>query len=152
MKKVLLICIIMMLALTGCGDKMTSGGVCTLSVLCDDVLDDDRLSVEKKDIIPKDGIILQPVKIEILDGESAFDLLQRTLRDKKIHFEFSKSPIYDSVYIEGIANLYQKDCGDMSGWLYKLNGEIPDIALSGVYPQDGDTIEIYYSCDFSEMM
>ncbi|MBQ7794614.1 MAG: DUF4430 domain-containing protein [Clostridia bacterium] len=70
------------------------------------------------------------------------------MREHGIHIEFSKTPAYNSVYIEGIGNLYQMDCGDMSGWLYRVNGEIPDKGSSEVYIKDGDRIEWLYSCNF----
>lgn len=30
--------------------------------------------------------------------------------------------MYNSAYVQGINNLYEKDCGQWSGWMYEVNG------------------------------
>ena len=64
--------------------------------------------------------------------------------------EFSVTPIYDSAYIEGIANLYEFDCGELSGWMYRVNGWFPNYGCSRYVLQDGDTVEWLYTCDLGE--
>ncbi len=31
----------------------------------------------------------------------------------------------DSVYVEGINNIYEFSCGEQSGWMYEVNGVYP---------------------------
>ena len=76
-----------------------------------------------------------------------FDVLQQVCRDNKIHLEFSNSPVYQSAYIEGIGNLYEFDCGELSGWMYSVNGWFPNYGCSSYAVQDGDVIEWVYTCD-----
>ena len=80
--------------------------------------------------------------------ESIFDVLKRVCRENKIHMEFSETPVYQSAYIEGIGNLYEFDCGEGSGWMYRVNGEFPNYGCSRYTLADGDTVEWVYTCDF----
>ncbi|MBQ3573977.1 MAG: DUF4430 domain-containing protein [Clostridia bacterium] len=123
--------------------------VCTLYVNCKSVLQNyDMLKENKKSVIPKDGIIYAEKSVSFSEGESAFDILKREMRNSNIHLEFVYTPVYNSVYIEGIGNLYEFDCGDTSGWSYKVNGVKPNYGCSQYIVKSGDNIEFYYSCDF----
>ena len=83
--------------------------------------------------------------MEFTEGESVFDVLKRVCRENKIHMEFSETPVYQSAYIEGIGNLYEFDCGEGSGWMYRVNGEFPNYGCSRytasrtVTPSSGST-------------
>ncbi len=104
---------------------------CTFSISCATVLNNmDSLDSGKREIIPDDGWILKPVTVTFNEGESVFDVLQRVCRENKIHLEFSLTPIYNSAYIEGINNLYEFDCGSLSGWTYSVNGWFPNYGCS----------------------
>ena len=122
---------------------------CTVSISCTTILEDpERLNAEKADLIPADGVLLAPTAVEFTEGESVFDVLKRVCRENKIHMEFSKTPVYQSAYIEGIGNLYEFDCGEGSGWMYRVNGEFPNYGCSRYTLADGDTVEWVYTCDF----
>ena len=123
----------------------------TLSVRCDTVLDNmDSLNEAVAGLIPSDGVILAETTLALSGGESVFDLLSRAARDNKVHMEYSSTPIYQSAYIEGIGNLYELDCGPLSGWMYRVNGEFPNYGCSKYAVQDGDVIEWVYTCDLGE--
>ena len=122
---------------------------CTVSISCAAILENlDRLNAEKADLIPADGVLLAPTAVEFTEGESVFDVLKRVCRENKIHMEFSETPVYQSAYIEGIGNLYEFDCGEGSGWMYRVNGEFPNYGCSRYTLADGDTVEWVYTCDF----
>lgn len=121
---------------------------CTLSISCATILDHmDWLDAEKTELVPADGWILQPVSVTFYEGESVFHVLQRTCKQNGIHMEFTNTPIYNSAYIEGINNLYEFDCGDLSGWMYKVNEWFPNYGCSRYQLMDGDTICWVYTCD-----
>lgn len=131
-------------------EKKEEVSTCTLSVRCNSILDNmSKLKSEKKDIIPSDGIILKEQSVIFNDGESVFDVLLRVMKDNKIHLEYESSPPLNNAYIEGIANIYEFDCGNMSGWLYTVNGKKPDCGCSDYVLKNGDKVEWIYSCDFS---
>ena len=126
---------------------------CTVSISCAAILENfDRLNAEKADLIPADGVLLAPTAVEFTEGESVFDVLKRVCRENKIHMEFSETPVYQSAYIEGIGNLYEFDCGEGSGWMYRVNGEFPNYGCSRYTLADGDTVEWVYTCDFGARM
>ncbi len=126
------------------GTKLT----CTLSVTCNTILNNmDYLNPEKKELVPEDGIIFPAQKVTFYEGESVFNVLQREMKKNKIHMEFVNTPVYNSAYIEGIHNLYEFDCGELSGWMYKVNGWFPNYGCSRYQLQDGDKVEWVYTCD-----
>lgn len=121
---------------------------CTLSVRCNTILDNiSRLDKEKTGLVPKDGIIFAEQTVMFYEGESVFNLLLREMKRNKIHMEFENTPIYNSAYIEGIGNLYEFDCGELSGWMYSVNGWFPNYGCSRYCLKQGDKVEWVYTCD-----
>lgn len=121
---------------------------CTISVRCDTVFENENLLDDfLLGCLPSDGIILGTQQVCFTAGDSVFDILERILKEKNIHMEFTATPMYESVYIEGIANLYEFDCGELSGWMYKVNGSFPDYGSSLYEVKEGDVIEWVYTCD-----
>lgn len=121
--------------------------ICTLTVRCDDVFSHlDRLNEGKEAILPESGFIFPKTAVTFSDGENVFDVLYREMKNSGIHMEFVKSPMYNSVYIEGIGNLYEFDCGSTSGWTYTVNGEMLMYGCSEYMVQKGDEIEFIYRC------
>ena len=127
------------------------GDFVTMSISCAALLDHmDWLDPDKRELIPEDGWILEPVTVPLEEGENVFDLLQRVTRAYKIHMEYSMSPMYGSAYIEGIYNLYELDAGSGSGWMYSVNGWYPNYGCSGYALEPGDTVEWRYTCETGE--
>ena len=121
---------------------------CSLLVSCGVLTDNmSRLDPQKSSLVPDDGIIFSSGKVVFYEGESAFNVLSREMKKNKIHLEFVKTPAYDSMYIEGIANLYQFDCGELSGWIYRVNGKVPSVGCSLYELKPGDRVEFLYTCD-----
>ncbi len=121
---------------------------CTFSIECSTILNNlDQLDPEKLEMIPSGGVILKKTTVTFYKGESVFDVLQRLCKEKGIHMESSWTPIYNSAYIEGIHNLYEFDCGELSGWMYRVNGWYPNYGCSRYQLKDGDVVEWRYTCD-----
>lgn len=110
----------------------------------------DLCDKEKVELVPEDGWLLKPVEVSFKQGQSVFDVLQQVCRDNKIHMEFSMTPIYNSAYIEGIGNLYEFDCGEVSGWMYKVNDWFPNYGCSRYQLQNGDVVEWEYTCELGK--
>ena len=79
-----------------------------------------------------------------------FDVLLREMKENGIHFEYVSTPIYDGVYIEGIGNIYEFDCGSRSGWLYCVNDKFPGYSCSQHKIKNGDVIKLLYTCDMGK--
>lgn len=123
--------------------------VCTISIDCETILNNkDKLSENALKFVPSTGTIL-PTTEYFIENENTtvFDVLKKVCRDNNIHLEFSYTPAYHSSYIEGIANLYERDCGSLSGWMYSVNGEYPNVGCSEVTVKNGDVIRWRYTCD-----
>lgn len=157
MKRILCCILAFALALAGCG----SGGAvnvpdtngdgkltCTLEIRCDTLLEQlDTITAEKAALVPENGQLLARTQVEFEAGDSVFDVFRQVLREQKIHFEYTDAQIYDSVYIEGIGNLYEFDCGPQSGWMFSVNGVYPGLGCSAYTLADGDAIMFSYTCD-----
>ena len=121
---------------------------CTISISCAMILDNmDKCDKDKRELVPEDGWILEPTEVVFYDGENVFQVLKRTCKQQGIHMEFENTPIYNSAYIEGIHNLYEFDVGDLSGWMYSVNGWYPNYGCSRYALKDGDVVEWRYTCD-----
>lgn len=121
---------------------------CTISIDCSTILNNlDQLDEEKLELVPEDGILLAETVVPLEEGDTVFDVLQRVTQEQKLQMEFSTAPLYDSKYIEGIANLYEMDCGPLSGWTFSVNGEFPTYGLNQHTLHDGDVVRLLYSCD-----
>ena len=92
-------------------------------------------------------MIMAAENVTFSAGETVFDVLLRETQARKIHMEFENTPLYQSSYIEGIYNLYEFDCGDLSGWMYCVNGWFPNYGCSRYYLEDGDLVQWLYTCD-----
>lgn len=124
---------------------------CTISISCATLLENrDRLDPAKVGLLPSDGWVLPPTKVTFYEGENVFHVLQRVCKQQKIHLEFTNVPLYNSAYIEGIHNLYEFDAGDLSGWMYRVNGWFPNYGCSRYSLADGDVIEWVYTCDLGK--
>ena len=120
---------------------------CTFSIQCVSVLDHlDWLDPDKEEVVPPDGVILAGTEVSFSQGDTVFDLLQQLTRAQGIHMEASFTPGYGSSYVEGIANLYEFDCGQQSGWLYLVNGISPGYGSSQYPLSPGDRVEWVYTC------
>lgn len=124
---------------------------CTLSIRCDTILN--NMSYLKKgleSIIPPDGIILPSQTVEFYEGENVFNVLLRETRRNNIHMEYNNTAAFNTVYIKGINNIYEFDCGELSGWRYKVNGNMLNYGCSRYVLHDGDVIEWEYTCNMGE--
>lgn len=121
---------------------------CYLSVDCKTILNNmDKFNKNKLSVLPSDGIIFKKTKVVFYEGESVFDILNREMKKNRIHMEFRVTPVYNSNYIAGIRNLYEFDCGELSGWMYSVNGWYPNYGCSRYTVKEGDVIQWRYTCD-----
>ena len=121
-----------------------------LTVSCSTVLDnwenlDPALKHEK--YVPSDGYILERTEYVLRKGDTVFDILDRAVRYNKIQMECIYSANYASVYVQGINHLYEFSCGELSGWMFSVNGKFPNYGCSRYELKDGDEILWAYTCD-----
>ncbi len=116
-------------------DEITGEAItCSLSIRCDTV-------AGRKDFIPKDGIILDTVDIKLPKGATAMDQMTAAARLYKIQLDMRGN------FIAGINYIYEKDFGDLSGWMYRVNGEYASVGAPELVLNDGDIVEWLYTTD-----
>ena len=119
---------------------------CTLTVECRQALDNmDRLKEEKRKYVPDSGYIYGPRSVTFHEGENVYDVISREMRNHGIAFDADGYTKYSSAYVRGINNLYEFDCGKSSGWIYLVNGSMPNFGCSRYVLSEGDNVVWKYS-------
>ena len=136
---------------------------CTVRIKCNTIYDNlSKLKSGKKDFLPSNGVILNNVKVELNGGESAFDVIKKACEENVctdnckyckasgVQIEYTYTPAFNNYYIEGIHQIYEKDCGTQSGWMYSVNGVFPDVGTSSYTVSPGDVIVFSFTCNMGE--
>ena len=98
--------------------------------------------------IPADGILLAKTEVQYEEGDTVFTMLKRELQSRKMHYDFEGSG--SSAYLAGLCNIYEFDCGKLSGWEFAVNGSFPSVGV-GVYKlSPGDSVALIYTCDLGD--
>lgn len=120
---------------------------CTIEIRCDTILNNMQDLKPGLDVyVPDSGTILPTTTITFTEGETVFDVLKRICDARGIQIEYSYTLLYGSYYVEGINNLREFDCGQQSGWMYKVNGWFPNYGCSEYILDAGDEIVWCYTC------
>ena len=82
------------------------------------------------------------------EGVTVFDVL-RQLRDEDV-LDFENKGGYVQSITCGGKTLAELDEGKNSGWLYTVNGELPDVYMSAYGLKNGDSIRIYFTKDYTK--
>lgn len=113
---------------------------CSITISCSDILNHmDNLKAEKAGLIPANGLILSTT-VTVTEGETVMDVLRRACSDANVIVDAS------SGYVRGIQNIYERDCGTTSGWMYCVNGVYPNYGAASYVLKEGDSIQWNYSC------
>lgn len=95
--------------------------------------------------VPQDGVMLPATQVRLESGATAFDALISAAREARLQVDYSGT-VY-GVYVSGIGHLYEMDFGDMSGWIFRVNGETPDVSAGSFTLSEGDSVEFLYTCN-----
>ena len=125
---------------TDCGGSV---GAVTLEIRCDTAVG--KLDSE---YIPKDGCILKETKFDLKKGDTVYDVLIKAAKEYGIQTDISGGR--ELAYVKGINYLYEFDCGDLSGWMYLVNGVSPSVGCGEYTLSDGDKVEWLYTCNLGE--
>lgn len=119
----------------------------TVSAECSSALDNmDKIdqTVNPAEVIPEDGQVVSLCEVSLPEGASAFDALISAARSQQVRVDYTGG-VYGT-YVRGIGYIYELGFGDMSGWLYKVNSEYPEISASDYSLKEGDIVEFVYTC------
>ena len=127
---------------------MPQPDTCTISIDCKTILaNKSNLKSSKVNFVPADGLILKNTTVELKKNDTVYDILSRVCKSKKIHMDANYTPAYKTYYVRGIHQLYELDCGNLSGWTYQVNGIVPNYGCSKYTVKAGDVIAWRYTCD-----
>lgn len=118
---------------TAQGETITT----TITIRCDTVKNEGG-------IIPADGIVLDTTSISLSEGATAYDQLVVACKSYRIHLDKEESA-FGSAYVKGLANIYELDFGDLSGWMYCVNGKYADVGAGEYKLKAGDVVEWQYT-------
>ena len=114
-------------------------GTVEITVSCEKIL-----GKTYADYVPENGIILSD-SFAFEEGETVFDILVEAAKMHGIQLEYTGTP--KMAYVSGINYLYEFDFGDLSGWVYHVNGVSPSVSCGEYKLSDGDRIEWHYTLD-----
>lgn len=118
---------------------------CTITVECKNIHKHmSQLKSGHERFVPNDGYIIHTESRTVDRGSTAYDVLKLACSAHGIRLT-AKSTSY-GVYVVGINNLDEKDCGSANGWMYKVNGTVPMISCGKYKMDSGDNLVFYYVC------
>lgn len=91
--------------------------------------------------IAPDGMLVPEFRLTLDKGATVYDALKTG--DLVVG---AKSGAFGT-YVYAIQSLAEKACGGQSGWLFEVNGTIPNTSCSSYVLQDGDVVRWVYTCD-----
>ena len=116
----------------------------TLSIRCDTIKDLEK----KNDFRIDNAVILDTREFTASSGDTVYDVLQNAAQQYRILIDNQGSE--GAAYIAGIDGLYEFDYGDLSGWMYRVNGAFPDVGCQSYTVHEGDKIEWLYTTNIGK--
>ncbi|MDY3929543.1 MAG: S-layer homology domain-containing protein [Clostridia bacterium] len=94
---------------------------------------------------------LLSVKYTGLDETTnVYDLFERVLSENGCTFKSKGSYVYSITFSDG-STLSEFDEGPYSGWMYRVNGEIPEVVMGACGLKDGDEAEVFFVSDYNTL-
>ena len=116
---------------------------CTFSIDCKNAVG--KLPPNLEAALPSDGVILDSITVTCKKNETVLSALKRICKERNIAVESDFSG-----YVRGIAQLYEKDCGANSGWMYSVNGVLPNVGAGNYRLKEGDNVVWRYTCEYGD--
>ena len=88
--------------------------------------------------------ILSKTSVTIGSGDSVLDVTKHILDARGISYTATGG------YVSEIDGLEEFDHGAQSGWMVKINGEVPSVSTDSLDAEDGDNIYWFYTADWTE--
>ena len=128
--------------------EVTGGMEVTFSADCKSVLgrmDTIDPSVNQPSVIPPDGVVIAECTLSLPEGSSAFDALITAARQQQVRVDYTGSSW--GTYVRSIGYISEFGFGELSGWMYCVNGEFPQVYAGEFTLHEGDVVEFVYTCD-----
>ncbi len=102
-------------------------------------------AVNPPEVVPEDGVIIARCEVSLPEGATAFDALAAAARKQRVRVDYTGSAY--GTYVRGIGYVSEFGFGELSGWMYTVNGKFPDVSVSDRVLESGDAVEFRYTCD-----
>ena len=102
-------------------------------------------AVNPPEVVPEDGVIIARCEVSLPEGATAFDALAAAARKQRVRVDYTGSAY--GTYVRGIGYVTEFGFGELSGWMYTVNGKFPDVSVSDRVLESGDMVEFRYTCD-----
>ncbi|MBQ2777354.1 MAG: DUF4430 domain-containing protein [Peptococcaceae bacterium] len=107
--------------------------------------DNDNITV-KMSIRADNGYWMRNQSVTVKEGSTVYQALVKGLEKYGMEQEGAESGYVEEITYNG-RTLAEFDLGPNSGWLYTVNGELPEVGLLDCVLQNGDNILWYYTED-----
>jgi len=91
-------------------------------------------------------------KVKINNNTTVYDVFKKVLKENGITWKESNK--LGTVYIESLTRngvtLGEFDNGNLSGWMYTLNGTHPNLGVAQQFLENGDRIVFHYTDDYTK--
>ena len=119
-------------------EKGEPTGTVTIEVNC-------GLIAGQAEHVPEDGVLVSKREMQLYEGDTVYDVLSDVVKAEKLLFESQAEN-----YIVAISNIGERQFGDLSGWIYYVNGERPSVGCGEYVLSDGDEIFWVYSLEMGK--
>lgn len=86
---------------------------------------------------------------DLADGTTVYDVFSRALAENG--YSASGGSFVTGVTRPDGTTLSNKDRGEYSGWMYSVNGSIPNVVMTGYYVTDNANISFFYTDDYTKI-
>lgn len=95
---------------------------------------------------------IQPVAVSGLSEDvTVFDVFQQVLDANGYTYDYDAKYSYlKAVTAPDGTKVAEFGKGQNSGWLYRVNGDLPDVTMDAFQLQDGDEIEVFFTADYTQ--
>lgn len=102
-------------------------------------------------LVGPEGTWIVPVTLTGLDEQkTVYDVFQQVLSENGYTYTRERGTYIVSITKPNGDILAEEDMGENSGWLYRVNGTIPDVYMAACGLHDGDTIQVFYTEDYEK--
>ena len=93
---------------------------------------------------------IQPTVVyDLPEGTTAMDVFRQVLAANGYSYEAKGSYVQAVIKPDG-TKVAEFSKGPNSGWVFRVNGEFPDVAMQDCRLSDGDVIEVFFTADYMD--
>jgi hypothetical protein len=96
---------------------------------------------------------IQPAVVSVsTEGTTVLDVFRQVLAANGYTYDYDANYSYlRAVTAPDGTKVAEFSKGKNSGWLYRVNGDIPDVAMNAFQLEDGDEIEVFFTADYMQV-